>query len=247
MKNMFIHLISLVVLFSVYVHSFQSFQCDNQAVPGWPSQKITSASVSGANSARGNYNFDQLVKRPVRSVFTYAQGGGGDAYNLQKIDTPNKTLKILEQARKLEDIYDNQRQVMPVIVVYTAGGSTGVETINIDLGQDSRYADNLWKRYYNLIRIAQVSESYKDEKHPTPATFVINPDLLGEINKSCQKYYCPVAYKTMAIPTHAALLKAFSSLHADGYLNQLPDIPDDLQSDQLNLAGYIKSVNRLIG
>lgn len=216
------------------------------AVPGWSNSAITNGSISDASSTTGDFNFEQLKKRQVKAVFTYALGGGNDSYNLPEYKHPTKTINLIEQARNLEKSYGNEAKVMPVIVIYTAGGSSSDDAVNVDLGQNPDYPNNLWMRYYNLIRIAQVAESYKDADHPVPATFIINPDFLGEVHKSCQQYYCPIPYKTMRIPVASALQKAFAELKADGYLQNIPQIPASFNSDQASFSDYLNSIDWLL-
>ncbi|MGI9281579.1 MAG: hypothetical protein ACR2PX_18375 [Endozoicomonas sp.] len=99
---------------SIHAHS------ENQhSVPDWSAESITSGSVSSASSAAQEFNFKILKERPVKSVFTYAAGGGNDSYNIKKITNPFKTINLIAQARNLEASYGSCRHVMPVIVIYT--------------------------------------------------------------------------------------------------------------------------------
>lgn len=231
----------LLVLFLAQVQTLWA-----GSVPGWAENRITSGSVSNASSSPGDFNFSTLQKRPVRSVFTYAVGGGNDSYNIKKISEPFKTINLIEQSRQLESSYGSGQTVMPVIVVYTAGGSSSADAILIDLGQNADYPDNLWIRFYNLSRIAQESEKRKDASHAVPSTFVINPDLLGEVHKSCQPQYCPIDYTSLQIPLIKALNRAFAELESDGYLTELPNIPQAFNTNTASFGTYIDAINWLL-
>ncbi|WP_062268540.1 hypothetical protein [Endozoicomonas arenosclerae] len=221
-------------------------QTSTAAVPGWSSGSITSGSVSNASSAAEEFNFKTLKERPVKSVFTYAVGGGNDSYNIKKISDPFKTINLIKQARSLEVSYGSGSKVMPVVVVYTAGGSSSDDAILIDLDQNPDYPDNLWTRFYNISRIAQVSEQNKDDDHPVPATFILNPDLLGEVHKSCQPQYCPIPYKSLKIPLVNALNKAFMELQNDGFMATPPVIPDVFNTNEASFGTYINAINWLL-
>ncbi|WP_461534547.1 hypothetical protein [Spongorhabdus nitratireducens] len=235
-----------VLVFTVLFITTAAIGSGNNNVPGWANSGITSGSVSSASTGAGEFNFEQLKKRPVKAVFTYAAGGGNDSYNLQKVSKPFKTINLIEQSRQLEAAYGGDSRVMPVIVIYTAGGSSGADAIAIDLGQNTDYPNNLWQRFYNLCRIAQVAESRKDDTHPVPATFILNPDLLGEVHKSCQPQYCPIAYKSIKITVASALKKAFEELHRDGFLTSAPEIPESLATDEANFGLYLNAINWLL-
>ena len=215
-------------------------------VPGWPAGKVVHGSVSAAGSNPGDFNFDTLRQRPVDAVFTYAANGGNDSYNLSKVANPFKTKNLVAQARFLEKTYGSGRTVMPVIVVYTAGGSSGDSAIQVDLGLNPSYPDNLWLRMYNLVRIAQVAQGYRDPQHPVPATFIINPDFLGEVHKSCQQTYCPIPYQSLKLQLGSAITRAFEELQQDGFITSTPSLPSFLNSDMASFGDYLKSINWLI-
>lgn len=237
--------ILMVFIFTLSFKGFSDYA--PPSVNGWPSGVITNASVSYSSLSMSDFNFKGLHDREVRSVFTYAVGGGGDTYQLKKIADPFKTRQLIQQAMQLEIYYGQKIRVMPVVVVYTAGGSTGPETINIDLGQNAKYPDNLWLRLYNLIRIAQTVESALDLMHPVPATLLLNPDFLGEVHKSCQKYYCPVDYKNMKIPLGHSLIHAMHELINDGFLDKIPgQMPNNILSDSASFSDYLEAVNWVV-
>ena len=85
-----------------------------------------------------------------------------------------------------------QLKTRPVKAVFTYAVGGGNDYYDLSLHTEPT-------KTINLIRVAQVAESNKDATHPVPATFIINPDFLGEVHKSCQQYYCPIPYQTMTM------------------------------------------------
>ena len=71
---------------------------------------------------------------------------------------------------------------MPVMVIYTANASGGSALADL---QD---AQKLRNHFGNFITQCLAAQSYKDETHPVPATFVLNPDFLGALQQEPYGY-----------------------------------------------------------
>ncbi|MGQ7572551.1 hypothetical protein ACTGUL_10680, partial [Streptococcus suis] len=83
------------------------------------------------------------------------------------------------------------------------------------------------------------AQSYKDETHPVPATFVLNPDFLGALQQGPYGY--TVVRQKNSVPVNAQLAAAIQALPAmAGFIApSLPTFSDDLY-------GYIQAVNYLV-
>ncbi|QLG88277.1 hypothetical protein HQ393_08460 [Chitinibacter bivalviorum] len=202
------------------------------AVPGWSSSKISMGGV-----INGGSELPLLQQRPVDALFTYAgQGGDGDRETIITNDT--KIQKIMQYVRGMESNLAGQT-FMPTIVFYTVDGSSSHYTIQLDLSNDST-KHYLRNHYINLISMLKQLESYKDAKHPVPATLLLNPDFLGEMHKSCQPGYCPTPFD-YAVPVASGLNEAFDYLGLSK-----ADIPAEFMASNTTLPNYIRSLNWLV-
>lgn len=122
---------------------------------------------------------------PFSALFKYdGFDGGGDPVPAAEVDVNgdgfldyatlpiHKTVALVRQIEK-----EAGRSVMPVMVIYTANASGGSATADL---QD---AQKLRNHFGNFITQCLAAQSYKDETHPVPATFVLNPDFLGRYSK----------------------------------------------------------------
>lgn len=117
---------------------------------------------------------------PFSALFKYdGFDGGGDPVPAAEVDVNgdgfldyatlpiHKTVALVRQIEK-----EAGRSVMPVMVIYTANASGGSALADL---QD---AQKLRNHFGNFITQCLAAQSYKDETHPVPATFVLNPDFL---------------------------------------------------------------------
>ena len=181
----------VIIFFTMISVSTFAYTSSISAPIGWSSSHITMASI--AEGIQNKYNWEKLIKRmellpssiPNAAIFTYAEGGGADTYNLHEYSIDQKAQHLIAMSRALEQ--NTGKSIMPVLVVYTNGASSSTTAMNIDFGFQSpnppAQQDNLKLRFYNLIAVCQYLESQKDLAHPHPATILLNPDFLGELHK----------------------------------------------------------------
>ncbi|EKZ5286389.1 hypothetical protein REV77_004000 [Klebsiella aerogenes] len=167
-------------------------------------------------------NVEDLAEARVSSLFKYSGDDGmGDA-SAYLDPAKEPTSKIIQMARDVEAISGDS--VLPVMVSYTCNLSLGdVENI-IDDPERHQFS------FANFIQALQMAQAMKDDQHPVPAGFIVNPDYLGE----CQKYGFSADYQ---IPVREPLAKAM----AHHSINVA--IPDAITD---TLKGYIKGVNWLV-
>ena len=152
-------------------------------VKGWPA---TLAMGTVTDNAIGSAQ--ALADSKIESIFKYDGDGFGDRGS---VITPNVSLQTVHLARAIEALdKTGKKRVMPTLIVYTANGSGGGLA-----PEDIINKENLIKHFRNLIRLSAALQAQKDDKHPYPATIVINPDLFGEWQKnkengSFQDTYC---------------------------------------------------------
>ncbi len=140
-------------------------------VKGW-NDYLSMGTVTDDAVAQLSY----IANSGVDAIFKYAGNGAGDR---GRVVDPVYTMKTVALARESENI--TGKRVLPVMVVYTANSSGGglSEADILDY-------ENLVKHFRVLIRIASTMQSQKDTAHQSPASIVLNPDLLGEWQKSTQ-------------------------------------------------------------
>jgi hypothetical protein len=167
-------------------------------------------------------NVDDLAEARVSSLFKYSGDDGmGDA-SAYLDPAKEPTSKIIQMARDVEA--KSGDRVLPVMVSYTCNLSLGdVENI---IGDAERHQFS----FANFIQALQMAQAMKDDDHPTPAGFIVNPDYLGE----CQKYGFSADY---AIPVRKPLAEAMAHHGVD------IAIPAGITN---TLKGYIKGVNWLV-
>lgn len=167
-------------------------------------------------------NPDDLAEARVSSVFKYSGDDGmGDASGyLDPAKEP--TAKIIQMARDVST--KTQEAVLPVMISYTC---------NLSLGDVENIIANPVRHQFsfaNFIQALQIAQSMKDEAHPVPAGFIVNPDYLGE----CQKYGLS---PDKPIPVRQPLSEALAH---HGVNIAVPMAITD------TLKGYIKGVNWLV-
>ncbi|EAA5300857.1 chitinase [Salmonella enterica subsp. enterica serovar Manhattan] len=178
---------------------------------------------------------------PFSALFKYdGFDGGGDPVPAAEVDVNgdgfldyatlpiHKTVALVRQIEK-----EAGRSVMPVMVIYTANASGGSALADL---QD---AQKLRNHFGNFITQCLAAQSYKDETHPVPATFVLNPDFLGALQQGPYGY--TVVRQKNSVPVNAQLAAAIQALPAmAGFIvPSLPTFSDDLY-------GYIQAVNYLV-
>lgn len=167
-------------------------------------------------------NVDDLAEARISSLFKYSGDDGmGDA-SAYLDPAKEPTTKIIQMARDVAAKTGDS--VLPVMVSYTCNLSLGdVENI-IDDPERHQFS------FANFIQALQMAQAMKDDEHPVPAGFIVNPDYLGE----CQKYGFSPDY---AIPVRQPLAKALAHHGVD------IAVPASITD---TLKGYIKGVNWLV-
>lgn len=167
-------------------------------------------------------NVADLAEARVSSLFKYSGDDGmGDA-SAYLDPAKEPTPKIIEMARNVTA--STQEHVLPVMVSYTCNLSLGDVTniINDPVRHQFSFA--------NFIQALQMAQAMKDDEHPVPAGFIVNPDYLGE----CQKYGFAADYP---VTVRKPLAEAMAHHGVD------ITIPAGISD---TLKGYIKAVNWLV-
>lgn len=167
-------------------------------------------------------NVEDFAEARISSLFKYSGDDGmGDASGyLDPAKEP--TTKIIQMARDVEAKTGDK--VLPVMVSYTC---------NLSLGDVERIIDDPVRHQFsfaNFIQALQMAQAMKDDAHPVPAGFIVNPDYLGE----CQKYGFSPDYP---IPVRKPLADALA--HHGINIAVPAGITDTLK-------GYIKGVNWMV-
>ncbi len=178
---------------------------------------------------------------PFSALFKYdGFDGGGDPIPAREMDLNSdgfldydllpihKTVPLVRQIEK-----EAGRPIMPVMVVYTANASGGSALSDL---QDTQKLRN---HFGNFITQCRAAQSYKDETHPVPATFVMNPDFLGAIQQEPYGYTAVRQKNSVQVNAQLAVaVKALAPLL--GYsIPTLPVFSDDLY-------GYIQAINYIV-
>jgi hypothetical protein len=166
-------------------------------------------------------NLDDFVAAKASSIFKYAGiDGAGDGGTYLQDDT--QTRATITLARNIEAKLG--QPVLPVMVSYTCNLSLG------DVLTQLQNKDRLARSFANFILALKIAMAAKDDQHPVPAGFVVNPDFLGE----CQKGGFERSYR---MPVTEPLQTA---LDYRGVAGKIPaSITDDLR-------GYVRAVNWLV-
>lgn len=178
---------------------------------------------------------------PVSALFKYdGFDGGGDPVPAREMDLNGDGFldasllpvhKTVALTRQIEQ--ETKRAVMPVMVVYTANASGGSALADL---QDNQKLHN---HFGNFITQCYVAQSYKDDRHPVPATLVLNPDFLGAIEQ--EPYGYTVVRQKNSVQVNAQLAAAVREL-APLLGFEPPALP--VFSD--DLYGYVQAINYLV-
>ncbi|KAK3307829.1 putative hydroxymethyltransferase [Chaetomium strumarium] len=168
-------------------------------------------------------NLDDFVAARASSVFKYAGiDGAGDGGVYLPDDTQTKA--TIQLARSIETKLADGNPVLPVMVSYTCNLSLGHTTGQL------QNKEQLARSFANFILALKVAKEAKDEKHPVPAGFVVNPDFLG----ACQQEGLAPSYR---MPVTEPLQTALDH-------HNVPDkIPAAITDD---LRSYVRAVNWLV-
>ncbi len=153
------------LLFSLIIKKKDS-SGGTSVVKGWPAY-IAMGAVTGGFK-------DDHANRPVDALFKYAgDGGNGDRGSIKY---PIYTKNISSMTQELKADYN--KNVLPVMVVYTAEMSGGT-----NFGDLHDY-DNLTMHFINLIHTCKILQGTKSTDNPYPGSIVLNPDLLGMVQQN---------------------------------------------------------------
>lgn len=205
-------------------------------VRGWPAYVAHGGVTVNAAETTSAY-----AGVPVDALFKYdGFDGGGDPLPAKEVDINGDgfldydLLPIHRTAaltRKLEA--QSGRAVMPVMVVYTANASGGSAITDL---QDPQRLRN---HFGNFITQCLAAQSWKDEQHPVPATFVLNPDFLGAMQQ--EPYGYTAVRQANSMPVNAQLAVAVHDLTSVLTFSapSLPAFSDDIY-------GYLQAVNFIV-
>jgi hypothetical protein len=205
-------------------------------VRGWPAYVAHGGVTVNAAETTSAY-----AGVPVDALFKYdGFDGGGDPLPAKEVDINGDgfldydLLPIHRTAaltRKLEA--QSGRAVMPVMVVYTANASGGSAITDL---QDPQRLRN---HFGNFITQCLAAQSWKDEQHPVPATFVLNPDFLGAMQQ--EPYGYTAVRQANSMPVNAQLAVAVRDLTSVLTFStpSLPVFSDDIY-------GYLQAVNFIV-
>ena len=178
---------------------------------------------------------------PFSALFKYdGFDGGGDPVPAAEVDKNgdgfldydslpiHKTVPLVREIEK-----EAGRCVMPVMVVYTANASGGSALADL---QD---AQRLRNHFGNFITQCLAAQSWKDDEHPVPATFVLNPDFLGAMQQEPYGYAAVRQANSMQVNVQLAAA-----------INALPALPGFsapvLPTFSNDLYGYVQAINYLV-
>ncbi|MGG7992874.1 procyclic acidic repetitive family protein [Klebsiella aerogenes] len=165
---------------------------------------------------------------------------GGVTVNAAEVDTNGDGFldyaslpihKTVPLVREIEA--DAGRAVMPVMVVYTANASGGSAVSDL---QDEQRLRN---HFGSFITQCLAAQSWKDDQHPVPATFVLNPDFLGAMQQ--EPYGYTALRKANSVQVNVQLAAA---------INALPSMPGfsapTLPTFSNDLYGYVQAINYIV-
>ncbi|MBW7984038.1 hypothetical protein [Enterobacillus tribolii] len=177
----------------------------------------------GACANMSPSNVDDFVAARVSSIFKYSGDDGmGDA-DVFLAPEKEPTNQVIQMARNVSAKLGDAMPVLPMMVSYTC---------NLSLGDVEKIIKDPVRHKYsfaNFIQALQMAQAMKDDEHPVPAGFIVNPDYLGECQKSG---FAP----TLAIPVREPLAEALEHHGVD------IAIPAGITN---TLKGYVKAVNWL--
>lgn len=178
---------------------------------------------------------------PFSALFKYdGFDGGGDPIPAAEVDKNgdgfldydslpiHKTVPLVREIEKQAG-----RPVMPVMVVYTANASGGSALPDLQDGQRLR------NHFGNFITQCLAAQSWKDDEHGVPATFVLNPDFLGAIQQ--EPYGYTAVRKANSVQVNVQLAAAIHDLPALAGFSAplLPTFTNDLY-------GYVQAINYIV-
>ncbi len=205
-------------------------------VKGWPNYL-----AHGGVTVNAAETVDLYRNVPCSALFKYdGFDGGGDPIPAAEVDSNgdgfldyaslpiHKTVPLVRQIEA-----EAGRAVMPVMVVYTANASGGSAVSDL---QDEQRLRN---HFGNFITQCLAAQSWKDEQHPVPATFVLNPDFLGAMQQ--EPYGYTALRKANSVQVNVQLAAA---------INALPAIPGfsapALPTFSNDLYGYVQAINYIV-
>ncbi|MGL5626511.1 MAG: hypothetical protein ACRDDW_03195 [Candidatus Rhabdochlamydia sp.] len=205
-------------------------------VPGWPKHL-----AHGGITFNSEAELHQYEKIAVECIFKYAgiNGGGDRGVILDPNTIPTHT--TISHARLIEESQNHARSVMPAMVFYTAELSGGVND------DDLRDDENLRIHYINLINELIVAMSYKENQHPIPCTYIMNPDFLGMIQQN--RDISPVIqglFEPNSIHVNAQLAAAIAYVLSNTQnlvQKQKKKLSNTAPSFANDIFGYIQSIN----
>lgn len=178
---------------------------------------------------------------PFSALFKYdGFDGGGDPIPAAEVDRNgdgfldydslpvHKTVALVREIEK-----EAGRPIMPVMVVYTANASGGSALADLQNSQRLR------NHFGNFITQCLAAQSYKDSEHAVPATFVLNPDLLGAMQQ--EPYGYTAVRQANSMQVNVQLAAAVNALPAiPGFIApQLPTFSNDIY-------GYVQAINYIV-
>ncbi len=227
---------SLRLLQSVNNVALEFIQGVPLQVKGWPNYL-----AHGGVTVNAADTVELYRDVPFSALFKYdGFDGGGDPIPAAEVDTNGDgfldyaTLPIHKTVPLTREIEaEAGRAIMPVMVVYTANASGG--SALTDLQDEQR----LRNHFGNFITQCLAAQSCKDEAHPVPATFVLNPDFLGAMQQ--EPYGYTAVRKANSVPVNVQLAAA---------INALPALPGfsapTLPTFSNDLYGYVQAVNYIV-
>ena len=205
-------------------------------VKGWPNYL-----AHGGVTVNAAETVDLYRNVPFSALFKYdGFDGGGDPIPAAEVDTNGDGFldyaslpihKTVPLVREIEA--DAGRAVMPVMVVYTANASGGSAVSDL---QDEQRLRN---HFGSFITQCLAAQSWKDDQHPVPATFVLNPDFLGAMQQ--EPYGYTALRKANSVQVNVQLAAA---------INALPSMPGfsapTLPTFSNDLYGYVQAINYIV-
>ncbi len=225
----------------------------NVLVKGWPNYitmgSITNASKTGYEVTKLEGRFNSLPSDiNTTSVFTYSGEGGAETWNLKYVDEDLKIGRLYTDL--ISELKSKTNKIInPVVVIYTAGGSNGPDSIGFDLGihngastpeQIEMNENNMNKWLHNLIKLSE----YMEDAYNTTGirgTIILNPDLLGELHKiEAGIAWAPFDYNNPNVKLKTTLdyLKTHKNI-------ELPAYPAFI-TDNGTISDYLLTINWLI-
>ena len=168
-------------------------------------------------------NQADFVMARASSVFKYAGNDGAGDAAVYLADDP-ATTKTIALARAVEQQLDDDNQVLPVMISYTCNMSGGNPADHLRNDEEG-----LAHSFANLILSLNIANANKDDDHPVPAGYLVNPDFIG----ACQQDKLTPDYQMGVRDPLATAMK---------HWDIVAEIPESISND---LRGYVLAVNWL--